>query len=116
MIELIKSSAVSFLLKADKQGIEEMLMYIKALSDKSEKCLQILYLGNERNFIINHSSNADEMLISKDTLKIYLDEEELTYFEQRLSNSLVSKCFYPAEICEQRYKNKNVTLYCNIIS
>ena len=116
MIELVKSSTASFYLKADKQGIEKMLMYIKTLSDKSEKCLQVLYLGNERNFVIKHNSNTDEMLISKDIIKVYLDEEELKYFEQRLNNSLVSNCFYPAEICEQRYKNKNITLYCDIIS
>lgn len=116
MIEMIKSNTASFLLKADTQGIEEMLMYIRALSDKSEKYLQILCLGNERNFAIKINSDVDEMLISEDIIKVYLDEEELEYLEQRLNNSLVSKCFYPAEICERRYKNKYVTLYCDIVS
>lgn len=116
MIEMIKRNTASFLLKADMQGIEEVLMYIKALSDKSEKYLQILYLGNERNFAIKLNSDANEMLIGEDIVKVYLDEEELRYFEQRLNNSLVSKCFYPAETCERRYKNKYVTLYCDIVS
>lgn len=116
MIEMSKINTASFLLKADTQGIKEMLMYIKALPDKSEKYLQILYLGNERNFAINLNSDEDEMLIGEDIIKVYLDEEELEYLEQRLNNSLVSKCFYPAEICERRYKNKYVTLYCDIVS
>lgn len=57
----------------------------------------------------------DEMVIGKDIIEIYMDEEELEYLEERLNNSLLSKCFYPAEIFERRYKNKYVTIYCNII-
>ena len=45
-----------------------------------------------------------------------MDEEELEYLEERLKKSLINKCFYPAEICERRYKNKYVTIYCDIIS
>lgn len=54
------------------------------------------------------------MLIRKDIIEVYMDKEELEYLEERLNNSLISKCFYPAEICERRYKN--VTIYCNVIS
>ena len=58
----------------------------------------------------------DEMLIREDIVEVYMDEEELEYLEERLKNSLISKYFYPAEICERRYKNKCATIYCDIIS
>lgn len=115
MIEMIKSNTDSFLLKADIQGIEKMLMYINAVSEKSEEYIQILYSGKEKSFSIKLDPNVDDMFISEDIIEIYMDEEELEYFEERLKNSLLSKCFYPAEMFERRYNNKYVTIYCNII-
>lgn len=115
MIEMIKSSAISFLLKTDIQGIEEMLMYIKELNGRDREYPQILYLGKKRNLEIELNTDVDKMLISEDVIKVYMEEEELEYFEQRLENALISGCFYPAEICERKYKNRYVTIYCDII-
>ena len=56
------------------------------------------------------------MLVNRDVIVVYMDKEELEYLEERLNNSLLSKYFYPAEICERRYKNKYVTIYCSIMS
>ncbi len=116
MIEMFKNSTMSYLLKVDTQGIEEMLRYIKTVSEKSEGYIQILYSGREKKFVIKLDSDVDEMLIREDIVKVYMDEEELEYLEERLKNSLMSKYFYPAEICERRYKNKCVAIYCDIIS
>lgn len=116
MIEMLKNNAASFLLKADIQGIEKMLKYIKTVSEKSEEYIQILYLGQEKRLAIKLESDVDEMLIREDIIEVYMDEEELKYFEERLYNSLISKCFYPAEICERRCKNKYATIYFDIIS
>ena len=115
MVEIVKSSTNSFLLKVDIQGIEKMLMYINNVSEKCEEYIQILYSGKEMRFSIKLDSNVDEMFIGEDIIEMYMDEEELEYFKERLKNSLLSKCFYPAEIFERRYKNKYVTIYCNII-
>ena len=115
MVEIVKNSTNSFLLKIDIQGIEKMLMYINSVSEKGEEYIPILYSGNEKSFSIKLDSDLDEMLISEDIIEMYMDEEELEYFEERLKNSLLSKYFYPAEIFERRYKNKYVTIYCNII-
>lgn len=116
MIEMLKNNATSFLLKADIQGIEKMLKYIKAVSEKSEEYIKILYLGQEKRLAIKLESDVDEMLIKEDIIEVYMDEEELEYFKERLDNSLISKCFYPAEICERRCKNKYATIYFDIIS
>lgn len=116
MIEMFKNNSMSFLLKVDTQGIKEMLKYIKTVSEKSEEHIQILYLGQEKKFKIKLDSDVDEMIIYKDVVEVCMDEEELEYLEERLNNSLINKCFYPAEICERRYKNKCVTIYCEIIS
>lgn len=116
MIEMFKNNMMSFLLKADTQGIEEMLKYIKTVSEKSEEYIQILYSGQEKNFTIKLDSDVDEMIIYEDVVKVCMDKEELEYLEERLKNSLINKCFYPAEICERRYRNQYVTIYCDIIS
>ena len=58
MIEMFRNNTMSFLLKVDTQGIEEMLKYIKTVSEKSEEYIQILYLGQEKRI---------EMLESYDT-------------------------------------------------
>lgn len=116
MIEMLKNNKISFLLKLDTQGIEEMLKYIKKVSKKSEETIQILYLGQKKRFAIKLDSDEDEMLVNRDVIVVYMDKEELEYLEERLNNSLLSKYFYPAEICERRYKNKYVTIYCSIMS
>lgn len=116
MIEMFKNNTMSFLIKADTQGIEEILKYIKTVSEKSEEYIQILYLGQRKNFAIKIDSDVDDMLICEDIVELYMDEEELEYLEERLKKSLISKYFYPAEICERRYKNKCATIYCEIIS
>lgn len=115
MIEILKYSSLSFLLKIDTQGIEEMLKYIEMVSNKSEKYIQILYLGQKKRFAIYIDCGRDDILIREEIIEIYLDEEELEYLKERLNNSLINKCFYPAEICERRYKNKYVTIYCAVI-
>lgn len=116
MIELLKNSTASFLLKVDAQGIEEMLKYIKILSEKSGEYIQITYSGERRRFAIKLDSNIDEILIREDIIEVHMDEEELEYLKERLNDSLISKCFYPAEICERKHKNKYVTIYCDVIS
>lgn len=116
MIEMFRNNTMSFLLKVDTQGIEEMLKYIKTVSEKSEEYIQILYSGQKKKLTIKLDSDVDEMIIREDVVEMCMDEEELEYFEERLKNSQINKCFYPAEICERRYKNKCVTIYCDIIS
>ena len=116
MIEMLKNNSMSFLLKVDTQGIEELLKYIQTVLEKSEEHIKILYLGQETEFIIRLDSDVDKMMIYDDVLEVSMDGEELEYLEERLKKSLINKCFYPAEICERRYKNKYVTIYCDIIS
>lgn len=69
MVEIVKSSTNSFLLKVDIQGIEKMLMYINNVSEKCEDYIQILYSGKEKGFSIKLDSNVDEMFISEDIIK-----------------------------------------------
>lgn len=116
MIEMFKSNTMSFLIKVDTQGIKEMLKYIQIVSEKSEQYIQVLYSGQKRKFTIKLDSNEDEMIIREGVVEMCMDKEELEYFEERLKESQINKCFYPAEVCERKYKNKYVTVYCNIIS
>ncbi|MBD5542319.1 MAG: hypothetical protein HDR00_14245 [Lachnospiraceae bacterium] len=115
MIEMIKSNRITFWLKIDIQGIEELLIYINGLNGKSRKYPQILYLGKERKLEIELDTEIDELLIGKDVIKLYMDEEELEYLEERLKDALISRCFYPAEMCGRTYKNRNVYIYCEIV-
>lgn len=42
MIEMLKNNSMSFLLKVDTQGIEELLKYIQTVLEKSEEHIKIL--------------------------------------------------------------------------
>lgn len=116
MIEMFKNNTMSFLLKVDIQGVEKMLKYIKIVPEKGKEYIQIIYSGQKKKFKIMIDADVDEILIQEDIIVVYMDEEEIEYLEERLNDSLISKCFYPAEICERRYKNKYVTIYCDVIS
>lgn len=114
MIELIQNSAISFHLRINIQGIEEVLRYIEELKRKNKEHLQILYRGKNRSFEIELNNDVNKMLISEKFVKMYMDDEEIEYLEQRLKEALVSKCFYPSEICEMNYKNRYITVYCDV--
>lgn len=49
MIEMFINDTMSFFLKVDTQGIEEMLKYIKIVSEKSEEYIQIIYSGQKKD-------------------------------------------------------------------
>lgn len=114
MIKLIKNNIASFCIQMDVEGINETLKYLKNINEDGKEYLQIIYRGDENKLQIELDMNTDEIRISRDVVIIYMDYEELEYFEYRLKAALNSGCFYPAEICERRYKNKYTTLYCNI--
>ena len=81
MIEMFRNNTMSFLLKVDTQGIEEMLKYIKTVSEKSEEYIQILYSGQEKKLTIKLDSDVDEMIIREDVVEMCMDEEELEYLK-----------------------------------
>lgn len=114
MIKLIKNSTSSFCIQMDAEGINETLKYLKNMNEEGKGYLQIMYWGGEIKLQIEINMNIDEIRISRDIVTIYMDYEELEYFEQRLEEALNNGCFYPAEICERRYKNSYATLYCDI--
>lgn len=115
MIKLIKNSTSSFNIQMDAEGINETLKYLKNMNEKENGYLRTMYWGGEIKLQIELDTNIDEIRISKDIVAIYMDNEELEYFEQRLEGALSSGYFYPAEICERRHKNSYATLYCDIV-
>ena len=115
MIVLFENHKISFLLKMDTQGIEEMLKYIEDGSIKSKIQIPIIHLRQERKLTIKIDADIDEMLIHKDEIELYMDEEELAYFYERLCHAFTNNCFYPAEVCERKYQNQYVTIYCDTI-
>lgn len=115
MIKLIKNNASSFCIQMDAEGINETLKHLKNINEEGKDYLQIIYWGGENKLQIKLDTNTDEIRINRDMAYIYMDYEELEYFEQRLEVALDGGCFYPAEICERRYKNRYATLYCDIV-
>ncbi len=115
MIKLIKNNTSSFCIQMDAKGINETLKYLKNINEGGKDYLQIIYWGGENKLQIELNMNNDEIRISSDMVAICMDYEELKYFEQRLEVTLNGGCFYPAEICERRYKGKYVTLYFDIV-
>lgn len=115
MIALFENHKTSFLLKMDTQGIEEMLKYIENGSINHEIQISIVYSGQERKLTIKIDADIDEVLIHKDGVELYMDEEELAYFYERLCHAFTNNCFYPAEVCERKYQNQYVTIYCDTI-
>jgi hypothetical protein len=40
-----------------------------------------------------------------------MDEDELEYAKKRFIDSMIDKCFFPAELCECTYKKYGITIY-----
>lgn len=76
MIEMFKNNAMSFLLKVDAQGVEEMLKYIKTILETGEEYIQILYLGQERKFTLKIDPSVDKMIIHEGVIEVCMDDWE----------------------------------------
>ena len=50
MVEIVKNSTNSFLLKVDIQGIEKMLMYINTVSEKAKNIFKYYIREKQRIF------------------------------------------------------------------
>ena len=115
MIEMIKNSAISFHIKVDIHGIKQMLSYIEENDNNGKGHLKLIYLGKNRRLEIELNYQEYRIIITEDTIKICMDDEEIDYLKQRLEEALISKSFYPSEICERNYKNRSITLYCDVM-
>ena len=112
MIELIKKSKSSFFINVDMLDVEKFIYFIKRIENNEE--FYISYLSQKKRLEIQIDDEKDELLITNDYIRVYMDVEELEYFIERLEKALISKSFFPAEICERHYKKMCVTIYCNI--
>lgn len=115
MIELVKKNKSAFIINIGMNDIEELISFIIKKLNNERGEIYILHLGQKKRFDVEISERKDEVLITKNSITIYMDVEELEYLKERLKDSLISKSFYPAEICERYYKKIYVTFYCNII-
>lgn len=115
MIEMIKKSSISFHIRVDMQGVEQILNYIENTYIDVKVDLELIYLEKSRKFEIELDNQKDELIINENVIKMCMDDEEIDYLKQRLEEAQIRKSFYPSEICDRHYKNKNVTLYCDVI-
>ena len=74
--QFARSLDVKLKIKVDTQGIEEMLKYIKTVSEKSEEYIQILYSGQEKKLTIKLDSDVDEMIIREDVVEMCMDVDK----------------------------------------
>lgn len=112
MIEFVKNRKDSFFLRIPRDNVTLFYNYLDKL-DKN--CVSIMFNGKEVDFEIVIDEIAYDLIIQSRLIKMYMDDEELDFFKYRLKEVIEGKDFYPSEICERQFKNKNVTICCFIV-
>ncbi|MDE6252639.1 MAG: hypothetical protein K2M78_08375 [Lachnospiraceae bacterium] len=115
MIELIKNNKSSFTINMDMTDVEDLINFIVKIVNYGGGEKFILHSGRKKHLEIQIDEEEDILIITKDFVRIYMDLEELEYLRDRLEKTLITRVFYPAEICERYYKEIYVTLYCNVV-
>lgn len=97
----------------DESGIEELITLFSEVLDSDEAVIRI-----EKDRILKVKRNEDVNtinLLQNNSITITMDSDEIEYVIERLKSCLVEKAFYPAEFCELRYKQKDVTVYAEYV-
>lgn len=116
MIELIKVGNISFHLNMDMLGTEKMIEYIENMNcNNNGSVLEVMHLGKNKRFLIEVNDYGESLSITNQIIKIEMDDDEIEYFKQRLQECLISKSFYPAELCERYLNNKYISIYVSIV-
>ena len=112
MVELIKDGKYSVVLKISKCDVSFLLEYLNNLNDS---CISVLFNGKIVKFEIFIDEIEYDLIIKSDSIKIYMDHDEIEYFKYRLNEVIAGNNFFPSELCERRLKNNSVTIYCIVV-
>ena len=105
-----KTSAKIFF---DDRGIEKLITLLSEVLDSDEALIRI-----EKDRILKVKRNEEVStvnLLQNSSITITMDSDEIEYAIERLKICLVEKVFYPAEFCELRYKQKDLTVYAEYV-
>ena len=109
MVELIKDSKYSLVLTITRDDASTLYDY---LDNQDQKSISILFNEKEADFEIVIDEIEYSLIINKKSIKLYMDDEEILFFKQRLAEVIAGKDFYPSELCERKIKGKNITICC----
>jgi len=111
VVELIKDGKDSFLLKISSEDAAFLYEYLDNLNKNS---ISILFNGKKIDFKIIIDEMEYDLIINNKSIILYMESEEIQFFKCRLNDVIDGNSFYPSEVCERKYKNKNVIICCII--
>ncbi|GGO00210.1 hypothetical protein [Saccharibacillus kuerlensis] len=113
MIEFKLTGKISAKIVFDDSGIEELITLFSEVLDSNEAWTRI---AEDRILKVIRNEEASTMnLLQNNSITMTMDSDEIEYVIERLKICLVEKVFYPAEFCELRYKQKDVTIYAEYV-
>jgi hypothetical protein len=119
MIGINKYSKLSLSIEFDEEGAKDLLSALKETICMKTAIIQV---NNELNggtvdleFIQDDDMNR--ILFNNNKIILRMDTEDIEYTIERLIDSIDSKYFYPAEVCEcsQNRKRKDIAVYAHFI-
>ncbi|MBO2946227.1 hypothetical protein JJQ72_19860 [Paenibacillus sp. F411] len=113
MIRFEITGKISAKILFDDSGIEELITLLSEVLYSDEAVIRI-----EKDRILKVKRNEDINTINSlqnNSITITMDSDEIEYVIERLKICFVEKEFYPAEFCELRYKQKDVTVYAEYV-
>ena len=109
MIELKRNFKKSYSLEFNKQGLNDMVAYLKNLRDHDN--LNIVYNNSIREFHIIHNEISENIEVFPEGIKLYMDKEEIEYLLFRLEACKLTNVFFPSELCEKNMGKQEVAIY-----
>ncbi|SMF75423.1 hypothetical protein SAMN05661091_1200 [Paenibacillus uliginis N3/975] len=116
VISINKSGKYSFHIKFDADGVEDLIEELKAALNGIHANLRLSNASRIdqkqiRSLTISCSNEQDTLSYKESGLFLQLEDEVIEYIMSRLERCLTGDDFYPAELCEVTFGNRDMMIY-----
>lgn len=119
MIRINKYSKLSLNIEFDDEGAKYLLSAFQEAICMQTAVIQVIneIKGGTIDLEFIKDDESNRILFNNNKIILWMDTEDIEYAIERLIDSIDSKYFYPAEVCEctQNGKRKDISIYAHFI-
>lgn len=118
MININKENELALKIEFDEEGSKELIKVLEKTIHMQRGLLEVKNKINGNTIDLEFIQNDDinKILFNDNKIVIMIDKDEIEYAIERFIESIDSKYFYPAEVCECSNKKKYLTVYADFIN
>lgn len=113
MIEFKQSNKYSIKFEYNENDVQKLIEELdNAIANNvGIHGVKVITEGVNKTLKFKKDNEENRIVSTVNEISITMDEDELEYAKKRFIDSMIDKCFFPAELCECTYKKYGITIY-----